>query len=79
MGYAHNDISARNILFDRNQNAVLIDLDSCTLIGEPLKKGGIVGGWRGPLLWGKEFKYSSIDCDVLSLQQVEDWLSNMNI
>lgn len=68
MGYAHNDISACNIMFDRNENAVLIDLDSCTLIGEELKKGGIVGGWRGPFFWGKEFKYSSIDCDELSLR-----------
>ena len=79
MGYARNDISACNILFDRNEKAVLIDLDSCALIGEPLKKGGNVGGWRGPFFWGKEFKYSSIDCDELSLQDIEDWLSDMNI
>ena len=78
MGYAHNDISACNILFDRNENAVLIDLDSCTLIGETLKKGGIVGGWRGPFFWGKEFKYLSIDCDELSLQYIADWLSDMS-
>lgn len=74
LGYAHNDISASNIMFDTNGAAILVDLDSCTLFGDKIKKGGVVGGWRGPLHWGQQFKYSSIECDELSLQYVRNWL-----
>ncbi|KAF4151439.1 hypothetical protein CNMCM6069_003858 [Aspergillus lentulus] len=74
LGYAHNDISACNIMFDSSGTAMLIDLDSCAPIGEKVKKGGIVGGWRGPSFWKQEFKQSSIECDELSLQYVQNWL-----
>jgi serine/threonine protein kinase len=74
LGYAHNDISACNIMFDSSGTAMLIDLDSCAPIGEKVKKGGVVGGWRGPFFWKQEFKQSSIECDELSLQYVQNWL-----
>ena len=74
LGYAHNDISACNIMFDRNDVPVLIDLDSCTPLGEKLAKGGVVGGWRGPLNSQEEFKESSVECDELSIRFVRAWL-----
>ncbi|TQV90814.1 hypothetical protein V2A60_002495 [Cordyceps javanica] len=75
LGYAHNDISASNIMFDKDGNAVLIDLDSCTPFGEKIGKGGIVGGWRGPRFWEQRFETSSVECDEASLQYIDDWLS----
>lgn len=78
LGYAHNDISASNIMFDSGGEAVLIDLDSCTPIGEKLKKGGVVGGWRGPHYCGRRFERSSVECDELSLQYIQDWLVSLD-
>ncbi|OAA55110.1 Protein kinase-like domain protein [Cordyceps fumosorosea ARSEF 2679] len=75
LGYAHNDVSATNIMFDAEGGAVLIDLDSCTPMGEHIKKGGVVGGWRGPMFSGREFKISSVECDEVSLRYIDDWLS----
>lgn len=44
LGYGHNDINPRNILFDKNGTAVLIDFDSCCPLGEKLgTKSGIFG------------------------------------
>lgn len=74
VGYSHNDISACNIMFDRSDVPLLIDLDSCTPLDEPLTKGGVVGGWRGPSFSKEEFQKSSVECDELSIQFVRDWL-----
>lgn len=74
LGYAHNDISARNIVFDSNGIAVLVDLDSCVPIGEKVKKGGVVGGWSGSHFSGRAFEHLSTECDELSLQYVRDWM-----
>ncbi|KAJ3495878.1 hypothetical protein NLG97_g3069 [Lecanicillium saksenae] len=77
LGYAHNDISASNIMFDKDNNAVLIDLDSCVPLGEKIKKGRRVGGWRGPMFWGQEYKISSVECDDACLEYIENWLRDM--
>ena len=74
VGYGHNDISACNIMFDRNDVPVLIDFDSCTPLGEKLTKGGVVGGWRGPRFSKEQFQKSSVECDECSIQFVRDWL-----
>lgn len=74
LGYAHNDISACNIMFDRSDVPILIDLDSCTPLGEKLTKGGLVGGWRGPWFSKEQFEESSVECDELSIKCVRDWL-----
>lgn len=75
MGYAHNDISASNIMFDGSGKAVLIDLDSCVPFGDKIKKGGRAGGWRGPFQWGQQFEFSSVECDLESIKYIENWLS----
>lgn len=75
IGYAHNDISACNIMFDESGAAKLIDLDACAPLGSKIRKGGVVGGWRGPQFWKEEFVYSSIECDILSIQYIRKWLN----
>ncbi|EGX89074.1 Protein kinase-like domain [Cordyceps militaris CM01] len=79
LGYAHNDISATNIMFDEDDRALLIDLDSCASFGNKIQKGGIAGGWRGPHFWAQSFEISSVECDEASLRYIEDWLSTEQI
>lgn len=50
LGFAHNDISPSNIMFDKTGKSMLIDLDSCAPLGSTLTKGGLVTGWKGPTL-----------------------------
>ncbi|OAR02447.1 hypothetical protein LLEC1_05955 [Akanthomyces lecanii] len=75
LGYGHNDISAANIMFDQSDDALLIDVGSSTRLGEKIKKGGVAGGWRGPLFWGQEFNTSSAECDQACLKYIDEWLS----
>jgi serine/threonine protein kinase len=79
IGLAHNDISPSNIMLDSNgdgsDNVVLIDLDCCRPLGQPIACGGVVAGWRGPLFDnGKRFNISSAECDSLAIQYIETWL-----
>lgn len=78
LGYAHNDISAVNVMLTAENVPVLIDLDSCAKLGDKIKKGGIVGGWKGPYQWGQEFKESSVECDKASIQYMRVWLTRMS-
>jgi serine/threonine protein kinase len=76
MGLAHNDISPHSIMFNNTGQAVLIDLDSCTTLGSPLTKGGLVNGWKGPLAGeGPQFNQSSVACDNLAIQEIRDYLA----
>lgn len=77
LGYGHNDISATNIMFDEGGDALLLGVGSCTRLGEKIKKGGVAGGWRGPMLWGQEFNKSSVECDWACLKYIDEWLSGM--
>lgn len=44
VGYAHNDINPRNVMFDSDGKAVLIDFDSCRPLGNKLgRKSGTKG------------------------------------
>ncbi|KAF3768326.1 hypothetical protein M406DRAFT_242087, partial [Cryphonectria parasitica EP155] len=45
LGFAYNDISSSNIMFNEVGRAVLIDFDACAPLGSPLTKGGLVSGW----------------------------------
>jgi serine/threonine protein kinase len=40
LGLVHNDINLTNIMFDKDDNPVIIDFDSCTPIGQTLKDVG---------------------------------------
>ncbi|KXJ85028.1 kinase-like domain-containing protein [Microdochium bolleyi] len=74
LGYAHNDISPANIMFNEGDVPILIDLDCSTPIGNRLSKGGLVAGWRGSEHAGQRFHVSSIECDLMSIGSIRDWL-----
>lgn len=38
LGFCHNDINSSNIMFDEQDEVVLIDFDSCAAEGEKLMK-----------------------------------------
>lgn len=44
LGLAHNDINPANIMFDSDNNAIIVDFDSCLEIGDDLIKHG-THGW----------------------------------
>ncbi|GAO19885.1 uncharacterized protein UV8b_06042 [Ustilaginoidea virens] len=76
LGLAHNDISPSNIMFDDDGRPVLIDFDACAPLGDPLAKGGLVTGWKGPIAGeGLEFKQSSAICDKLAIQEIRKYLA----
>lgn len=76
LGLAHNDISPSNIMFDNAGQAVLIDLDSCAQLGNPLTKGGLVTGWKGPIAGeGLQFNESSAECDKHAIQEIRKYLA----
>ncbi|KAH7363645.1 kinase-like domain-containing protein [Plectosphaerella cucumerina] len=74
LGYAHNDISPRNIMFDDDGHAILIDMDCCAPLGSPIQKGGLTTGWKGPMTEGQKFSTSSAECDKLAIQGIRDCL-----
>jgi len=67
LGYCHNDVNPQNIMVTRDDKAVLIDFDSCLLIGEPLTKGTMAG-------WGLGSTTSRVETDNYGLAQVEKYL-----
>ena len=70
LGFAHNDINPRNIMQDGSGSMVLIDLGSCTRLGERLVEGGTPGYNEGFT------RVSSKETDAIGQQQVEKWLRN---
>jgi len=75
LGLAHNDISPSNIMLNNTGLAILIDFDSCAPLGSPLTKGGLVTGWKGPLVGeGLQFKESSIECDKMAVREIRNYL-----
>ncbi|KAF3768319.1 hypothetical protein M406DRAFT_251174 [Cryphonectria parasitica EP155] len=71
LGLAHNDISPSNIMFDDMGRAVLIDFDACAPLESCLTKGGLVGGWKGPVVGqGLQFEVSSAECDKLAIKEI---------
>ncbi|KAJ4126993.1 hypothetical protein NW768_008614 [Fusarium equiseti] len=72
LGYAHNDLSPANIMLDSNDNAVIIDFDSCTVEGGQLSKLG-PPGWARPV---EEMTVATRENDFYSLRKIEAWLQN---
>jgi len=71
LGYCHNDVNTYNIILKADDDeAVLIDFDSCLPEGAPLTKGTTP-------MWGNGSKISSRENDWACLRQVEDLLSNV--
>ncbi|CAG7555226.1 unnamed protein product [Fusarium equiseti] len=70
LGYAHNDLSPVNIMMDANDNAVIIDFDSCTVEGGQLSKLG-TPGWARPV---EEMTGGTRENDFYSLEKLKSWL-----
>lgn len=70
LGFAHNDINPQNIMQSGSGGMVLIDLGSCTRLGETLVEGGTDGFNEGFT------DVSSKENDAIGQQQVEKWLRN---
>jgi len=69
LGYCHNDVHVFNIMLKADDEAVLIDFDSCLRENAPLSKGTMPG-------WGDGSTISSRANDWACLRQVKDYLCN---
>jgi len=67
LGYCHNDVNPQNIMLTDDDEAVLIDFDSCLPEGMPLSKGTTP-------TWGNGATVSSRENDMACLSQVKDLL-----
>ncbi|CZT06280.1 hypothetical protein WAI453_006285 [Rhynchosporium graminicola] len=75
LGYAHNDISPSNIMFDGNDVPILIDLDSCGRFGSKIRKGGAVNRWRSSVQdGGMTFEVADVEFDELAIEYLRKWL-----
>jgi serine/threonine protein kinase len=69
LGLAHNDLNPRNIMLLEDQ-AVIIDFDSCCAFGMELGKGGT------PDWYDEEARLSSVSNDEHGLRKLEEYLMN---
>ncbi|GKU08606.1 serine threonine protein kinase [Fusarium langsethiae] len=69
IGFSHNDLNPSNIMMDKDNRAVIIDMDSSCRVGESLEKKKRTYGWLD-----KCVNYSTFDNDLKALDEVETWL-----
>lgn len=69
LGLAHNDINPSNILFDKDDNPVIIDFNSCTPIGHSLKGIGRTYQWHD-----ENVCIASPSNDLDALEEIREWL-----
>ncbi|PXF47799.1 Serine/threonine-protein kinase 16 [Gracilariopsis chorda] len=71
LGYAHNDINPANIMFRKDSTPVIIDFDSCTLIGQELGEKG------GTMMFSDEnATHSSADNDWYSFRLLRNFIDD---
>jgi serine/threonine protein kinase len=63
LGLSHNDINPHNIMFKSDGTPIIIDFDSCQIIGEKLLKGG---GWNDQF-----YSVASPANDYAALEEIE--------
>jgi serine/threonine protein kinase len=68
----HNDLNPSNIMLDDEGNTVIIDFDSCTKVGDRLRKGGTMG-WSH---WDPLPVIATVDNDNYSMQLITKHLLN---
>ena len=68
-GYAHNDISPYNIMFDDKSNPIIIDFDTCRPVGN--KKGHKFGT---PGFYRENAKSSEPQNDCYALEMLKKYL-----
>lgn len=64
LGLSHNDINPYNIMFKSDDTPVIIDFDSCQIIGEKLLKGG---GWGDQI-----YEIASPENDYTALEKIQE-------
>ncbi|KAI0557059.1 Protein kinase domain containing protein [Gracilaria domingensis] len=70
LGYAHNDLNPRNIMYDDNGTAIIIDFDSSRQIGHKL------GNKRGTQMFYDKSSYVSVaENDYYSLRMIDKYLN----
>lgn len=72
IGYAHNDINPRNIMFDDDDRAILIDFDSCRPFGTKLSVKAKTGDFND-----KQATTSKKENDFYSLKMVGSFLKKL--
>lgn len=73
LGLAHNDIHPTNICFDEDDNAAIIDFDSCHAIGKQFGRLDKAGIYRSKNLDGLHI--SSIENDLEGLKEISNYLN----
>ncbi|CAD6455019.1 77982519-ae02-4e40-975c-d06788f28172 [Sclerotinia trifoliorum] len=69
LGIIHNDIAPSNIMFDPDGTPILIDFDSCTMVGESLYKIKRTHGWHDP-----EVQKAVEKNDLNAFIELQNWL-----
>lgn len=66
LGLSHNDINPYNIMFKSDDTPVIIDFDSCQIVGEKLLKGG---GWADQI-----YEVASPENDYAALEKIQEFI-----
>lgn len=69
LGYVHNDLTPSNIMFDWDDNPVIIDFDSAGHIGDSLTNTKRTHGWAD-----RNVVYGDVRNDLRALGEIETWL-----
>ncbi|KAJ2892134.1 hypothetical protein MKZ38_010215 [Zalerion maritima] len=69
IGLVHNDINPSNIMFDKNDNPLIIDFGSCTPIGYSLEHVGRTYQW-----FDENVRISTPRNDLDGLEEIREWL-----
>ncbi|KAK8076089.1 hypothetical protein PG994_003361 [Apiospora phragmitis] len=69
-GLIHNDLNPANIMFDEDDNPIIIDFDSCKREGEEL---GLKGGTEGWTLHASQI--AAPENDLYALERIEEHLA----
>lgn len=67
LGLVHNALTPSNVMVE-DDDAVIIDFDSCRRHGEPMGVKGLTPGW------GAFTEYAILESDVRNLDQMERYL-----
>lgn len=70
LGLVHNDINPANIMLDETGTPIIIDFDSCRLIGQDLEGVGRTYEW-----FDESVRISSQSNDLYDLDEMRAWLT----
>lgn len=71
IGLVHNDINPSNIMFDHNDEPIIIDFNSCRAIGQSLNDVGRTYEWHDP-----NVQIARAENDTDALDEIYEWLSH---